>query len=336
MATDTTNFVDQMKLEKIDDDTYRSTTLAPGFETRAYGGHFMAQALLAASRTVRNGFVVHNFTGYFLVEGRTDIHFLYRVRNLREGRGYCTRNVEVYQGRPEKLMYTCICSFKQPEPRGLDVQQQVDLREKYGVALRSKRPDEWPEAPAIDSPWFWKYMTRPGNSPEGDSNIPFPGVSRRKVDMRPYNSTVEPSDRVQLQYYRIRGPMPPVAEDPNMHVAAHLYSSDSNGLFIIPNFLQEHDADNYYRLGSLHHSVVFHVSPEELSWYDEDGNARWFVQEAWVGRYAYGRALAPSKYFREDGLHVLSTFQDGMVRLGSVPGGRPGLFQSKGDEKPKM
>ena len=233
-------------------------------------------------------------------------------------------------------MFTCVCSFKQPEPRGLDIQESVDLAQKYKEAIGLKRPGDWPEAPSIDSPWYWEYMARQGTSRDGNSNNHFPGVSRRKVDMTPYNATKAPSERVQLQYYTILGPMPPVAEDPNIHAAAHLYSSDSNGLFIIPNFLQEADADNYHKLGSLHHSVVFHASPEELSWYDEDGRARWFVQEAWIGRFNFGRALAPSKYYREDGVHVLSTFQDGMVRLGGAGAGKSGLFQSMLDMKPKI
>lgn len=53
------DWVDQMRLEKIDDLTYRSTHAAPGFGHRAYGGHFMAQALWAAAQTVKKGFFVH-------------------------------------------------------------------------------------------------------------------------------------------------------------------------------------------------------------------------------------------------------------------------------------
>lgn len=163
-------------------------------------------------------------------------------------------------------------------------------------------------------------MAKPGNSRDGNSNLPFPGASRRKVDMGPYNATVEPRDRFQLQYYRIEGAMPPASKEPNLHAAAHIYCSDSNGLFMIPNFLQEDDAANYHKIGSLSHSVVFHGGPEELSWYSEDGKPRWFCQEAWVERFAYGRGLTPSKYWSEDGVHVMSTFQDGMVRLGQDKG----------------
>lgn len=134
--------------------------------------------------------------------------------------------------------------------------------------------------------------------------------------MRPYNATVEPKDRIQLQYYSIIGPLPPVEEEPNLHAAAHIYCSDSNGLFILPNFLQEDNANAYHALGSLHHSMAFHTEPEDISWYGKDGKPRWFCQEAWIGRFAYGRGLTPSKYWSEDGVHVISTFQDGLMRFG--------------------
>ena len=60
---------------------------------------------------------------------------------------------------------------------------------------------------------------------------PFPGLDMRKVDMAAYNDARETLDKRQLQYYRVLGAMPSVAEDPNLHAAAHLYASDRNGLF---------------------------------------------------------------------------------------------------------
>ena len=60
---------------------------------------------------------------------------------------------------------------------------------------------------------------------------PFPGLDVRKVDMAAYNDPRETLDKRQLQYYRVLGAMPSVAEDPNLHAAAHLYASDRNGLF---------------------------------------------------------------------------------------------------------
>ena len=59
-------FVDLMRLETINDQTYRSTAqpFCPGGTNpksmgRAYGGHVYAQAAWAAAQTVPDGFVLH-------------------------------------------------------------------------------------------------------------------------------------------------------------------------------------------------------------------------------------------------------------------------------------
>ncbi|KKY16068.1 putative acyl- thioesterase [Diplodia seriata] len=109
---------------------------APGGGTAAYGGHVFAQAAWAAAQTVEDGFVVHNVTGYFTLPGNTAYPFIYREHNKT---GVC---------------FTCTCSFKKEEAAGsVDCQDRTDLWEKYKEVLGNRRPDEWPEAPGVDSPW---------------------------------------------------------------------------------------------------------------------------------------------------------------------------------------
>lgn len=45
------------------------------------------------------------------------------------------------------------------------------------------------------------------------------------------------------------------------------------------------------------------------------GRPLWFVQEAWAGGSRHGRGLHQSRIWREDGLQIASTIQDGLVRL---------------------
>lgn len=91
-------FVDLMRLETINEVTYRSTAqpFCPGGNHprsmgRAYGGHVYAQAAWAAAQTVPEGFVLHNVTGWFILGGLIDVPFVYKVHNIRDGRSYCTR-----------------------------------------------------------------------------------------------------------------------------------------------------------------------------------------------------------------------------------------------------
>lgn len=107
------------------------------------------------------------------------------------------------------------------------------------------------EMPGVDAPWYayhsfhkrhpinslpryWEYSKL--NHGYTD---PFPGLELRKVNMDKYNESKLFNEKRSLKYYAIRGKMPSVKEDPNMHAAAHLYASDRNSLFVMymPIFL---------------------------------------------------------------------------------------------------
>lgn len=59
------------------------------------------------------------------------------------------------------------------------------------------------------------------------------GLKLHKPNMDPYNDNLQFPERRSLKYYSVRGSMPSVQEDPNMHIAAHLYASDRNSLFVM-------------------------------------------------------------------------------------------------------
>lgn len=51
--------------------------------------------------------------------------------------------------------------------------------------------------------------------------------------MDAYNRNKPGTERRSLKYYSALGSMPSVQDDPNMHIAAHLYASDRNSLFVM-------------------------------------------------------------------------------------------------------
>ena len=82
-------------------------------------------------------------------------------------------------------------------------------------------------------------------------------------------------------------------------------------------------------MASLSHTVIFHTDRDELSMVDsKNGQPYWFCQEAWAGGARHGRGLHESRMWRDDGLHVASSIQDGMVRL-KVSGSENGLMPSQ-------
>ncbi|KAF2417416.1 acyl-CoA thioesteras-like protein [Tothia fuscella] len=340
-------FAKLMKLEKIDENTFRSTVSAygpTGGENGAYGGHVYAQSAWAAAQTVKEGFVIHNVTGWFVLGGMPKEHFVYKVHNIRDGGNYCTRSVTVTQIAERGTMFTCTCSFKRAETSPIDYQETVDIQNKYKVVLEGKGKFDHSDSPSQDSTWFQEtYLPQHPNhfNPVG-------GLHLRKVTMAAYNNPRAPIDRRQLIFYSVRGAMPspttpnlhsntkgpPFSREANLHAVAHLYASDRNSLFIIPNHLGT-DKD-WTRMASLSHTVIFHVNADKLFAPDEPGaipanvvstemdglesgdsrKRKWFMQETWTTRAAGGRGLHTSRLWDPDtGVHLATTMQDGLVRF---------------------
>ena len=154
----------------------------------------------------------------------------------------------------------------------------------------------------------------------------------RKVDMAAWNGARPPLAKRQLHWYRALGALPPAA-DPNLHACAHLFASDRNSLFPVPNFLGV--GDGYSAIATLSHAVVFHGEGDDLAMTEPDGTARWFCQEFRVERVGHGRALVTSRIWREDGLHVASQSQDGLLRMGPVAESASGGVPASGLPKKK-
>ncbi|KAI9810307.1 MAG: hypothetical protein M1827_006357 [Pycnora praestabilis] len=359
-------FTQLMALEPIGGkrDVYRSIAkpYAPMHRApvhRAYGGHVYAQAAWAASRTVEapvdGGFVLHNMTGFFTLPGLLDRPFIYNVTRVRDGGSYCTRAISVTQEDGEGkggggegdggVCFMGICSFKRDEESDFEHQESVDLKERYSEVLGEKRPEDHEAAPDNDTPWYINHAHA--------NQIPniFPGLDVRKVAMDAYNSANNtPLSYRQLQYYRIIGPLPSIATDPNIHACAHLYASDRNSLFLLARALGV--GDGFKSMASLSHSVVFHGPVRNLSMSDTEDNRKeyenekeetkrqgeprrlWFCQESRTSRSGNGRGLHESKIWDQCGRHVVSTWQDGLLRLGE--GQIIKAFKGVGGKKSKI
>lgn len=270
-----------------------------------------------------------NVSGNFILPGIPDVKFTYHVQAIRDGRSSATRIVNVSQKEGKGYMFTCTCVFKGAESNPLDVQANINLWDKYSLALKGKNPWDFPECPGFDVPWYWREQA------QGKPNDVFPGLDTRKVDMTRYNQGRHPLDRRQLIFFRSLGTIP--KNDPNMHLCAQLYASDRNSLFIVANALDIGDA--YTGMGSLIHQVIFHTSVEDLEFGEDRGpeGSRWFCKEDRCTRYANGRGLFDSRVWSPEGRHVMTITQDGMVRLprgsegkvGEVVKGWQGLMQEE-------
>ncbi len=154
-----------LDIECIEDNLYRG--IHPKAKTgRLYGGQIMAQALIAAGRTVSDDRVPHSLHGYFMRPGDAKIPVIFSVDRIRDGRSFTTRRIAAIQHG--KAIFSMDVSFQVLE-EGLSHQAEMPdikrpLDEKITDAMKQDRfitylmeykarQEEAPTAPYQHS-WF--------------------------------------------------------------------------------------------------------------------------------------------------------------------------------------
>lgn len=272
-----------------------------------------------------------------------DRPYIYVVQHINDTRGTSQRAISVYQpltpsDRPSgdsqfdisdaskpmsKIRFHMICSFKRPMPAISKHQLSLKM-EEYEEVIGRQRPEEAMDCPDVDTPWYHQVIKR---YPEVRT---FPGLDIRKADCRVINEGKPAEEWRQLNYYRLKGEIPRGGEWTesrirNMAAVAHAFASDRNSLFLISHAMGF--GDKLAKIASLGHSIIFHTDGEALllsaapprptstaaspDWADK---RPWVIQEAWTSRSGEGRGIHESRIWAEDGTHIATTMQDGLVR----------------------
>jgi acyl-CoA thioesterase II len=90
------DFLDLLDLEPLEVNIYRGTNRDIG-SGRVFGGQVLAQALVAARRTVEGPRDAHSLHGYFILPGDMEAPIVYFVDRLRDGKSFTTRAVTAIQ-----------------------------------------------------------------------------------------------------------------------------------------------------------------------------------------------------------------------------------------------
>jgi acyl-CoA thioesterase-2 len=249
---------------------------------RIYGGQVLAQALLAAERTLPEDRAVHSMHGYFLRPGDASQGITIAVDRIHDGRSFSTRRTQAYQnGVP---IFSMIASFQDGDPG-------VEHAEPMPEGIPS------PEDLAPDE-------ERVHGLPEGTTRM----LSERAADIRHAGSPLYlPSDdeRVARQavWMRLRAPLP---DDQRLHRAALAYLSD---MTIQESILRAHGV--YWALPGLKVASLDHA----MWWHRPARVDEWllYVQESPNARG--GRGLATGRIYTRDGALVASVAQEIMIRV---------------------
>ena len=272
-----------MELEALEVNLFRGVSRDIGTE-RVFGGQILAQALLAASRTV-DGRFAHSLHGYFLRAGDPGAPVVYSVEHTREGRSFCSRRVSAIQhGRP---IFTLGASFQAPE-EGLE--HQFDMP---GVAepedvqpLQQLSGDEFEHLPENMQRWldrFGPFEFRPLRGADPDDCSPQP----------PFKDL----------WFKLHGDL---EGDPHPNRAPLAYVSDFHlvGTATLPHGISWTQGN--LMLASLDHAMWFH---REFSLDD------WLLYSCDSPSAQGGRGLTRGMIYDRRGRMVASTAQEGVVRV---------------------
>ena len=266
---------------------------------KAYGGDMVAQAAVAAMRSVGDDRTMHSMHSYFMRPVDIGAQITYEVERLRDGRGYSTRQVRAFQGgRP---VYVAMASFHTGEDGG-----------EY--AAESPRDLGAPEA--LPSSAAYLHDVEPGTALGGTMTAESKAywAGGRSFDMRHAPGPVyvriegEPvaHQGVWVRPFDALRPVEGLRAD-QLAMAALAYVCDYTILEPVLRVLGLPWAQPGLVTASLDHAMWFHRPVAVDDWL-------LYAQEA-DSAHA-GRGLALGRFFTRDGTHVATVAQEGMIRGG--------------------
>jgi acyl-CoA thioesterase II len=268
-----------------------------------FGGQFLAQALVAAGRTVEAGRVPHSLHAYFLRSGPPYVPICYEVEAVRDGRGFSHR--EVVARQESKEVFRLACSFQVPAP-GLDHDGPapgVDVGVLGGAG----------GAGTVDPASFPGYVDWARASTDNQDHEWF--TEEPPLDIR-FEGAPPPADRTPMVgpwrlWMRMRERVP--SDDPVLHAALLAWMSDKtvSDVTLFPHGRRWTDAGS--DVLSLDHAMWFLRPSRADEW-------ALFLHEApFTGG---GRGLARGDLFSLGGGRVASVVQEALV-IDEGPAGRP-------------
>jgi acyl-CoA thioesterase-2 len=268
-----------LDVEQVKPDLYRGARYPRG-RGRVFGGQVIGQALVAAGRSVGNSQQAHSLHAYFMRPGDEDQAIDYRVLRDFDGRSFATRRVVALQGEMPILNLTA--SFQRPET-GLE----------HGVHLA--------DVPAPD--------TLPvGDESGGGSPLMAHFLKRfRAFEFRPvppfglFSAAPEPGP--MYLWFRLANAAP---DNALMRAAMLAYLSDFG---LLTTAVSPHGVPFFggkLQAASLDHALWLHEAPAFDQW------MLFTMESPWAGG---GRGLTRGTFHTQDGRHIASVAQEGLIRL---------------------
>ncbi len=282
MPQSVTELIDLLDLEEIEIGLFRARQPDTQLQ-RVFGGQVLAQALMAAARTVSVTRVLHSLHAYFLLAGRTDIPIVYDVEAVRDGGSFSSRRVVARQGG--KVIFYLSSSFHELE---------------QGFEHLDPVPEEVP--PPEQCPKLGEVLFKASGRPISFWEREWGALDVRYVgDSRPRGVLANARHPARARVWvRADGVLP---DDRRLHQAALAYASDltllsattvPHGVFIGLNV----------QAASIDHAMWFHRA------FRADD---WLLHDQVSPSASDGLGLATGRLF-QNGILIANVAQEGLIR----------------------
>lgn len=276
-----------MDLERIEVNLFRGQSVDLGWG-RIFGGQVLGQALSAAGVTVPEERLLHSMHGYFLRPGDPALPVVYDVDRIRDGGSFTTRRVVALQNG--EAIFNLASSYQksfpgfehqQPMPQVPDPENIKSDSQNLEEMLKAA-PDAIPKrlSAGLLAPWPFEFRS-----------------------INPVNPVVpQKSEARHLAWFRSTGALP---ENPRLHGSLLAWASDYNflGTALRPHGVSWLTPD--MEVLSLDHAIWFH-RPVKLD--------DWHLYVVHSPSACGTRALVNGSVYRQDGVHVATVTQEGVLR----------------------
>ena len=277
---------EMLQLQQVGPTTFRSAHLRDNSMGVIFGGQFLAQSLLAASRTAP-AWAANSCSSYFLRSGRLDVPIDYEVETVRNGRNFANRRVVARQNG--KALFDMLCSFHQAQ-RGPSHQQELP------TAL--PQPDDVPDI----KDYLLSNSDRLSTDEVASYFLPMP-VEFRPVDPnRMFHLDSVPEPRRDLW---MRFPTAGRVGESDRHQAIIAYLSDF-WIGPVANALHSPAYPRRAPVVTISHSIAFHKRARADEW------ILYRMESPWAGQ---GIGFTRGSLFDRSGRLIASTSQE--VAMGS-------------------
>ena len=249
---------------------------------RTFGGQMMAQAFVAASRTLERDLPPSALSVHFVTGGDPEHDLEFDVMRLRDERRFANRRVDIRQG--DALRASALISYMAGGPgleHGVDAPEVPDPTSLPTIEeLLVGYEETVPHFVGAPKPIEWRYTNHPA------------WVMRDKGETLAHNRV----------WMTTKGAMP---EDPVIHAAALVYSSDTT---VLDSIVTTHGLSwGHDRIfaASMNHSVWFHRPVR----FDE-----WVLFSSSSPVAAESRGLGSGHFFDRSGQVLATVVQEGIIK----------------------